>query len=76
MRYGYFVSYNVVVGLVWTVLFLALGYFFGNLPVVKDNFSLVIIAIIVISFIPPVYEFIKGKTARPKQPVEKADITG
>lgn len=64
MRYGYFFSYNVVGGLVWTGLFLGAGHFFGNLPVVKDNFSLVVIAIILISLVPAVYEFIKGKTEK------------
>lgn len=65
MRYGYFFSYNVFGGIVWTGIFLLAGHFFGNLPIVKDNFSLVIIAIIVISAIPAVVEFIKGKSAKP-----------
>ena len=50
MRYSYFISYNVVGGIVWTGLFLYTGYFFGNLPFIKANFSVVIIAIIVIIF--------------------------
>lgn len=61
MRYGYFFTYNVVGGFVWTSLFLWGGYFFGNLPFVRDNFSLVIIAIIVISVLPAVYEVIKAR---------------
>jgi membrane-associated protein len=65
MRYGYFISYNVIGGLLWTGLFLGAGHFFGNLPIVKENFSLVIIAIIVISVIPAVVEYIKGRSPKP-----------
>jgi membrane-associated protein len=65
MRYSYFLSYNILGGLVWTGLFVAAGYFFGNLPIVRDNFSLVIIVIILISVIPVVYEFIKARSSRP-----------
>ncbi len=61
MRYGYFITYNVVGGLVWTALFTFGGYFFGNLPFVRENFSLIVIAIIVISVLPAVYEVIKAK---------------
>jgi membrane-associated protein len=71
MRYGYFISYNVVGGIVWTSLFLGAGHFFGNLPVVRDNFSLVIIAIIVISLIPAVVEYIKGKVSKPSVELEQ-----
>jgi membrane-associated protein len=67
MSYGYFISYNVVGGLVWTGLFLGAGYFFGNLEFVKENFSLVILAIIVISVLPAVFEFLKERS-RPKAP--------
>ncbi len=61
MSYGKFITYNVVGGLLWVASFLSLGYFFGNLPVVEKNFSLVIIAIILISVMPAVIEFIKEK---------------
>ncbi len=61
MRYGYFITYNVVGGIVWTALFIFGGYFFGNLPFVEENFSLVVIAIILISVLPAVYEYIKGR---------------
>jgi membrane-associated protein len=62
MSYGRFITYNIVGGLLWVASFLSLGYFFGNLPVVEKNFSLVIIAIILISVMPAVIEFIKEKT--------------
>jgi membrane-associated protein len=61
MRYGYFLTYNVVGGIVWTGAFIFLGYFFGNVPFVKANFELVIIAIVVISVLPAVFEFFKEK---------------
>ena len=61
MRYSYFLSYNIIGGLVWTLLFTFGGYFFGNLSFVKENFSLVVIAIIVISFIPAVGEAVKAR---------------
>ena len=44
------------------------GYFFGNLPFVKDNFSLVILAIIIISVLPGVYEFVRHKMAQRRPP--------
>lgn len=61
MTYSRFVLYNITGGIAWVVLFLYAGYYFGNMPLVKKNFSLVIMAIIVISFIPPFIEFLKHK---------------
>jgi membrane-associated protein len=72
MRYGYFFSYNVVGGIVWTSLFLGAGYFFGNLPFVQENFSLVVIMIILISLVPAVYEVVKEKI-RPKAAVTESE---
>ena len=54
MSYGYFISYNVFGGVVWVALFVFAGYFFGNIPFIRQNFSLVILAIIFISLIPVV----------------------
>jgi membrane-associated protein len=71
MSYRYFISYNIFGGIVWTALFIFGGYFFGNLAFVKENFSLVIIAIIVISVVPAVVEVIKGR----KKPEDPAEIT-
>ncbi len=76
MRYGYFITYNVVGGLVWTALFIFGGYFFGNLPLVKDNFSFIIIAIILISVLPAVIEALRSRratvpAAQPKTSVEQ-----
>ena len=64
MRYGYFITYNVVGGITWVALFISVGYFFGNLKFVKNNFSLVVIAIILISLVPAVVEYLKNR----KQP--------
>ncbi len=65
MTYGRFFSYNVFGGIGWAAIFIFGGYFFGNLPVVKNNFSLVIIAIIVISVLPAVFEFFRAKMKKP-----------
>ena len=61
MTYGKFILYNVVGGLIWVNLFTWLGYFFGNIPFVQKNFELAIIAIILVSVLPMVYEFVKAK---------------
>ncbi len=61
MNYGRFASYNVVGAIVWIVSFLFLGYFFGGIPIIKDNFTIVIFAIIFLSLIPPIVEIVKEK---------------
>jgi membrane-associated protein len=61
MTYMKFFSYNVVGGLAWVTLFIFGGYFFGNLPVVKRNFTLVILVIIILSIMPAVIEVIREK---------------
>ena len=61
MSYGYFFSYNVFGGITWVALFTLAGYFFGNIPFVKSNFEFVIIAIILISILPMIWEAIKAR---------------
>jgi membrane-associated protein len=61
MSYGRFIAYNVIGGLVWTFGFIFIGYYFGNIPVVKRNFTLVIMAIIIISVAPAVFEFLRAR---------------
>ncbi|GAB4157013.1 MAG: DedA family protein [Candidatus Promineifilaceae bacterium] len=61
MKYGRFVVFNIVGGVLWVLLFTLTGYFFGNLPIVRDNFSLVIMAIILISLVPIIYEAVKTR---------------
>jgi len=63
MSYGKFITYNIVGGVIWVLLFTLLGYFFGNLPFVRANFELVVVAIILLSVLPAVWEIVKGRTA-------------
>jgi membrane-associated protein len=65
MTYLRFFSYNVVGGILWVSLFLFGGFFFGNIPVIKRNFTLTIFAIIIISILPAVIEVIKEKRRKP-----------
>ncbi len=57
MNYRQFIVYNCVGGIMWVSTFLWLGYFFGNLPIIKERFGLVIVAIVIISFVPMVREY-------------------
>ena len=66
MTYHHFLAYNVIGGVLWVTIFSYLGYFFGNLPIVKDNLSLVLIAIIVLSVLPGIIEIIRHKRAANK----------
>jgi membrane-associated protein len=59
MSYRRFLMFCIIGNLIWVNIFTWAGYFFGNIPVVQRNFSLVVFAIIFVSFIPPVYTFIK-----------------
>lgn len=61
MQYRRFAIFNIVGGLLWVSLFVFGGYFFGNLPIVRHNFTLVILAVIVISLIPPSIEVWRSK---------------
>ncbi len=61
MTYSKFILYNVVGGISWVAIFTFGGFYFGNLPFVRDNFEIVIFTIIFISFIPPVLEFFKAR---------------
>ncbi len=61
MSYGYFITYNFVGGIVWVLLFTLAGYFFGNIPIVRENFELVIIAIILLSVVPMGVEWWKAR---------------
>ena len=63
MHYGRFQSYNVLGGVVWVNLFVWAGYFFGNIPLIKNNFGFVTIGIIVVSLAPMVVMFLRRKAA-------------
>jgi len=60
MTYSHFVAYNVIGGFVWIYSFMYLGYVFGNLPIVQENFKLIIVGIIVLSVMPIVFEFVQA----------------
>jgi membrane-associated protein len=64
MSYRRFFAYNVFGGLLWVALFVLGGYFFGNLPGVKENFSLVILVIIIVSILPLVSEYVRHRRRR------------
>jgi len=61
MTYSRFLAYNVIGGLAWVALFILGGYYFGNLSLVKENFTLVILAIIVVSIMPGIVEFVRRR---------------
>lgn len=68
MSYRRFLLFNTVGGVSWAAVFFFIGYFFGNLPAVKQHFSMVVIAIILISAIPAIVAFVKNrKTAKKKK---------
>lgn len=68
MPYVRFLSFSLAASLVWVVLFIGAGYFFGNIPAVKKNFTLVIMGIIFISLVPAIVAFIKHKLAKTETP--------
>ncbi len=61
MTYWRFIFYNIIGGISWIAICVCSGYYFGNLPIVKKNFSLVILAIIIISIMPGVIELLRHK---------------
>jgi membrane-associated protein len=61
MRYARFLFYNVAGGVGWIVILVAGGYLFGNIPVVRRNFSLVIFAIIIVSILPALIEVVRQR---------------
>ena len=68
MSYGYFFKYNFIGGVSWVTLFLALGYFFGNIDFVKHNMEFVIIAIVLISLVTMIVEWLKSRANSKKVP--------
>ena len=63
MDYGRFLLFNVTGGIFWVVSLTTAGYFFGNLPVVKDNLSLVVLGIVIASIMPAVIEYVRHRRA-------------
>jgi len=58
MNYTRFYTYSIIGNILWVAIFCLTGYFFGNIPFIKNNFSIVILTIILISLVPPVYTFL------------------
>lgn len=67
MRYFKFLTYNVVGGILWVGLFVFGGYYFGNIPLVKNNFSVVILIIIIASFMPMLIDLWKWYRKKDKE---------
>ncbi len=61
MTYSKFILYNITGGIIWVAMFVFGGYYFGNIPIVKNNFSIVIIVIILISVLPGIIEYLRHK---------------
>ncbi|GKX65977.1 DedA family protein [Inconstantimicrobium mannanitabidum] len=66
MRYLTFIMYNMFGGFLWVLLFLGGGYLFGDIPLIKNNFSLILVGVIFISIIPGIIAFIIEKKKRRK----------
>jgi membrane-associated protein len=64
MTYSKFFQYNIIGGVIWCALFVYAGYFFGNLEFVKNNFSFIVLAIILISVLPAVIEVLRNMKNR------------
>lgn len=67
MHYRTFIIYNILGGVLWTTLFTSIGYFFGNFPVVKNHFSLIVLAIILVSVVPVLIVALKKKLSLRKE---------
>ena len=61
MEYGQFIRFNIIGAALWVIGLTLLGYFFGNMPIIKENFEIVIFGIIFISLLPIVFEWVKHK---------------
>src|SRR5690606_16017746 len=74
MHYGTFLTYNVVGGFLWVVGITLAGYFLGNIPLIRDNFSTVVLLIIFLSILPIIFEIIKEKMSnRNRKEAQKYD---
>ncbi|MCK9203785.1 MAG: DedA family protein [Bacteroidales bacterium] len=67
MRYIRFISFSIVGNILWVLTFCLGGYFFGSIPLIKKNFSVVIVTIIIVSLLPMVIAFIKSKMGQNRQ---------
>lgn len=67
MHYGTFITYNVIGALLWVVGITFAGYFLGNIPIIRDNFSKVVLLIIFLSILPIVFEVVREKLNKKKE---------
>jgi membrane-associated protein len=65
MNYSHFITFNLVGGVAWVAIFVFLGYLFGNIPIVKQNFEIVTLGIVLVSVLPMVVEYVKSRRAKP-----------
>lgn len=72
MSYRRFIAYNLGGGVLWVLLFVLGGYFFGTIPIIQRNFSLVIIALVLIPGIPAAVEFVRHVMEQRKKRRQKA----
>ena len=68
MTYGRFINYNIIGGIAWIAIFIFGGYYFGNIPIIKKNFTIVIFIIIIISIMPGVIEYLRHRYRSSKVP--------
>lgn len=61
MNYGRFITYNIIGAALWVILFITLGFLFGNQPIVQQNFKLVILGIIFVSILPGLFEYFRHR---------------
>ena len=64
MNYGRFLLYNVTGGILWVALGVVAGYFFGSVPIIKNNFSLFILGVVALSFVPVLISLLRGMGKR------------
>lgn len=77
MHYGRFITFNIIGGLAWVAIFVFLGFLFGNVPFVKENFEIVTLGIVFISVLPMIYEYWKSRReAKTRRVSSEAAIGG
>ena len=64
MKFSYFITYNMLGGIPWVLIFLFGGYYFGNMPIVQDNFGFVILLVVIISVSPGLIAYFRNKKAK------------
>lgn len=64
MNYGYFIAYNIIGATLWVAICTMAGYFFGNFPIIKENFSAVILIIIFLSVLPAIISIVQNRLSK------------